>query len=297
MSASILFTKMHGAGNDFVLIDGRQHHWPELSNQAVALMADRRFGIGFDQLLWLLPPKDEQCYAAYRIFNADGSEVSQCGNGLRCMGRYLTEHDKDCPSTFTLHNGNQKRLLKLSDHGVIAVNVGCPHFNTHHFPNTDHLHGTDHRLTVCGQSVTYYPLALDNPHIVIKTNRLPELNLELWGPALAYHDGFPEGSNVHFAGLDANGVIATRTYERGVGETLACGTGACSAALAMHHWHGLLPPMQVRQKGGILSVDWDSLSQGLWLTGPTAFVFSGEYLLSRQIGATALVDEIVYNSC
>lgn len=288
MKPGIPFIKMHGAGNDFVLIDGRQNRSLELSRQMITLMADRRFGIGFDQLLWLLPPMNDRFYASYRIFNADGSEVSQCGNGLRCMGRYLAEHDKDCPSAITLHNGEQKRLLSLASPRLIAVNIGCPQFNSHHFPKPEPSNNTDKRLTVFGQSVVYYPLALDNPHIVIETDRLADLDLESWGSALAYHDSFAEGSNVHFACVNANGIIETRSYERGVGETLACGTGACSSALAMRYWHGLQPPMQVRQKGGTLQVDWASLDEGLWLTGPTAFVFTGEYFLPHETFAVTL---------
>ncbi len=274
--SKLAFTKLHGCGNDFVLIDSRKFENVLLTKELVKKISDRHTGIGFDQLLWLENPKSPDCYASYLIYNADGSCFTQCGNGLRCLGRYIWENDPKVPSEIILGANNERRVLKRDSKGDISVNVGSPNFDPAKVPFKVSEQADSYDIMVEDQEITLTAMTLDNAHVAVFVDDLDQLNMDKLGPGIAYHAQFPEGTNVHFVQLTDNPKeLKTRTFERGVGETLACGTGACTSAIAAFKHFQSSPPFIIHQRGGDLDVNWSSFDEGIWLTGPTAVVFEG----------------------
>jgi diaminopimelate epimerase len=280
------FTKMHGAGNDFVVIDG--------INQAIAftpaqwkLLGDRRFGVGADQILLVEKPTQPGCDFRYRIFNADGGEVEQCGNGSRAFVKFVSEKGLTDQRSITVETKAGVIAPRLEIDGSITVDMGAPVLEPARVPfDADGLHGEQQ-----GQD-TLWPLVLElggarekilmsvvsmgNPHAVQIVDDVDTAPVELTGPLIEHHVRFPNRVNAGFMQIIDRHHVRLRVFERGVGETLACGTGACAAAVAGIRRGLLDSPVRIDARGGQLSISWDGPGQPVWLTGPAVTVFEGE---------------------
>ena len=272
----IRFTKMQGVGNDFMVV-----RWapglPLPSAEQVRAWADRRRGVGFDQLLVVEAEVPTGAAARYRVYNADGTEVEQCGNGARCIARFVAGSGE----------GAELRLLsqagpvdaRIATDGSVAVNLGVPRFEPAALPFRVGAEADSYRLAAGGHEAEFGIVSLGNPHAVIWTDSVTEAPVGILGPALGAHAAFPAGVNVGFAELVSRERIKLRVFERGAGETLACGTGA-AAAVAVGRRRGLLDAdVSVELPGGTLSVSWAGPGAPLWLTGPATEVYDGEISL------------------
>ena len=278
------FTKMHGLGNDFMVIDCvSQPH--SLSTEQIALYADRQLGIGFDQLLQIEPATRPDADFRYRIFNRDGSEVEHCGNGARCFAKYV--HDKG----LTTHNPikvetvNRLLSLQLSEDGEVTVDMGEPDFAPESLPfeaenaSVDVDSGQRYRCEVVTastmQEVEFSALSMGNPHAVIVVDDLDRADVVGLGAALGQHGCFPQGVNVGFMQVVAQQSIRLRVFERGSGETLACGTGACAAVVSGCKLGLLESPVEVNVRGGTLTIAWQGDGAPVLMTGPATTVYDG----------------------
>ncbi|MEZ5582083.1 MAG: diaminopimelate epimerase [Candidatus Competibacteraceae bacterium] len=271
---SLRFTKMHGLGNDFVVIDG--------INQAVALdseqirrIADRHFGIGCDQLLLVEVPQTNEVDFCYRIFNADGEEVEQCGNGARCFARFVREQgliEKDIIRVET--RGGIIQLLLEAD-GQVTVDMGRPRLSPAQIPFIAPGQANRYPITIAEQQLLIGAMSMGNPHAVLQVDSVEQAPLAEWGPLLERHERFPQRANVGFMEVVQRDFIKLRVYERGVGETLACGTGACAAAVVGRLQGQLDEVVRVELPGGMLTVRWAGGNETVWMTGPATRVFEG----------------------
>ena len=267
------FAKMHGVGNDFMVV-----RWPSgvgLPDQAlIRLWADRRRGAGFDQLMLIeggyAGPED----GSYRVFNADGREVEQCGNGVRCVARYLAaESGTDTLSLESTAGVIEARML---GDGKVNVNLGDPIFSPAALPFIAESEASSYGLRVGDREVEFGAVSIGNPHAVIVTDSVDNAPVGILGAELQEHDAFPQGVNVEFMELRGTERIGLRVFERGVGETLGCGTGA-AAAVAVGRDRGLLDAqVEVNLPGGVLEVYWQGRGSPLWLAGPTTWVYEGQ---------------------
>jgi len=245
----IQFSKMHGLGNDFMVVDGitqKVFFSPEL----IRRLSDRHFGIGFDQLLLVEPPYDPEQDFHYRIFNADGSEVQQCGNGARCFARFvrlkgLTNKDRIAVSTMS-----GRIVLQVEQDGQITVNMGVPEFEPGKVPFRAQKAEKTYLLRVAEQTVMCGVVSMGNPHCVLNVESVKTAPVETLGPLLESFDRFPERVNVGFMEVVSAGEIRLRVFERGAGETMACGTGACAAAVIGMHQGKLRERVKVQLPGG-----------------------------------------------
>lgn len=270
------FVKMHGIGNDFVLVDCMGSDTPE-PGQLARTLCRRRFGIGADGLLAVCP-SDVADYRM-RIFNADGSEAAICGNGLRCVGKYAYEHGISCSPTPAVETGAGIRCLHLaigSDNRVEAVTVNMGHAVTApaQVPLNTVTALINSPVENCGEELRLTALSVGNPHGVVFVSDLYGCKFELLGPRLECHEIWPEKANIEFVQIIDSHHIAMRAWERGVGETLACGSGACAAAAAAVLNGQVKWPVEVQLSGGTLSISADA-DGSLLMTGPAAEVFSG----------------------
>ena len=278
----IPFTKMHGLGNDFVVIDAVSHPL-ELPPGRVRELSDRHFGIGFDQLLLVEPPSDPGVDFDYRIFNADGEEVEHCGNGARCFANFV--HDKGLTRANPIRVKTVNRILSLTrqEGGLVSVDMGRPEFEPAAIPfNSDHQASLYTReVMVAGETLTlsFSALSMGNPHAVLIVEDLAKSAVKDIGGALGSHPDFPAGVNVGFMQILGPDEIAVRVWERGAGETLACGTGACAAAVAGCLQGVIGGTVKVNLTGGQLTVDWRGDDASVIMTGPTATVYEGSFPL------------------
>lgn len=268
------FTKMHGLGNDFIVVDGIARNM-ELSSRQVRALADRRLGVGCDQVLLLQSPGDNVADARFRVFNADGSEVGQCGNGARCAAVFLRDRG--------YINGEKVRLLTpdrvievaLHGSGAVTVNMGVPVFEPQHIP-LDQPHRQQFYTTMLSTGpVRYSALSIGNPHAIVVVENIEFAAVRESGAALQASGVFPEGVNVGFMQIVDPRHIAVRVCERGVGETPACGSGACAAMAAGRLNNGLDMDVEVTLKGGLLRISWAGEGEPIWMTGPAGTVFEG----------------------
>jgi diaminopimelate epimerase len=269
----IAFTKMQGLGNDFVLIDALRSP-VKLTGELARRLADRRFGVGCDQVLLLEPPVDGRADVRFRIFNADGGEVGQCGNGARCVARYLQRSGRARGDTVCAETGGGLVTLHLERDGQVRAEMGVPRFEPEAIPLR--LAAAErYTLDVDGVEVAFSALSMGNPHAVVRVADVEAAPVATLGPGLQRHPAFPESVNVGFMQILDRGHIRLRVYERGAGETLACGTGACAAVVA--GWRGgeLDGEVDVALRGGHLRVEWAGTGQAVWMTGPAEFVFEG----------------------
>lgn len=273
----IPFSKMHGAGNDFIIINQIDHDY-NLSAQQIKEFSNRNFGIGFDQLLIIEKTNHSNAEFKYRIFNADGEEVNQCGNGARCFFHYLrlkelTKKDKLMVET---HSG----LIELSykENKLIAVDMGKPIFESHRIPFKPNQSG-DNIITVNNQEYKFYPVSMGNPHAVIKINTFDTLNLVSIGKALQGSLMFPESVNVNFLKIIDSKNLALKVYERGAGMTLACGSGACASAVIAMENEWAEGPLNISMDGGNLKIN-KKPNGNIELIGSAKYVFNGEINLN-----------------
>jgi diaminopimelate epimerase len=270
----LAFTKMHGLGNDFIVFDA---HGPNdlPSAETLRRLADRRTGIGFDQALALEPPRREGTDVYYRIFNADGSEVEQCGNGARCVARLVATRvsRQDQPLLMDSPGGIVEARLRRD--GQVAVAMGVPDFSPASLPFLADHEESSYRIDLPGGPVEFGAVSIGNPHAVIRVRSVDDAPVDSVGPAMENHARFPRRVNVGFLEIVAPDHVRLRVFERGAGETRACGTGAC-AAVAVARRHGpLAEEVRVDLPGGRLTVQWPGQGRPIWLTGPAETAFEG----------------------
>jgi diaminopimelate epimerase len=270
----IEFLKMQGLGNDFIVFDTPAAGAAIQPGQFRAL-ADRHTGIGFDQALMLGPPRDSRHRVFYRIFNADGGEVEQCGNGARCVASLLHARAPERGRELTMESRGGLVHAKVREDGLVSVNMGVPQFAPRAIPLDDADEAPSYRLETSGGTVELGAVSIGNPHAVLRVADVRDAPVERLGPAIERHPRFPERANVGFMQVMQPGHIALRVFERGVGETRACGTGAC-AAVAVGGRQGILTAdVRVDLPGGSAHVSWGGPGEPIWLTGPATRVFSG----------------------
>jgi len=271
----IPFWKMHGLGNDFVLLDQREVAY-DLTPAQLAKLADRRFGIGCDQVLVLSPSSLPSAAAAYGIFNADGSVAEHCGNGVRCVARYLRDHGSVDGDTTLIEIGGELYDLSFTGDGKVRVNMGSPLFEPAAIPIVAEARAPRYDIDVDGARIAFGSVSIGNPHAVTLSEDVGVAPVDAIGAALQHHEQFPERVNVGFMQVVNRQEFKLRVFERGVGETLACGTGACAAMAVGMSW-GLLDTTAVaRLRGGELTLTWSgSEAEPLYMTGPAEPVFEG----------------------
>lgn len=269
------FTKMHGLGNDFVVFDGVRQS-VHLSHQQIRQIADRHFGIGCDQLLLVEKPTVADADFRYRIFNADGGEVEQCGNGARCFVRYV--HDQGLTQKTEIRVETARGIIvpRLESNGLVTVNMGAPRLNPAEIPFAADKQALTYELDLPGTNIEISALSMGNPHAVQVVADVESAPVEQQGPLIERHQRFPQRVNAGFMQVVDRGHIRLRVFERGTGETLACGTGACAAVVA-GITRGLLDAeVRVSTHGGDLTIRWEGEGQPVWMTGPAVVVFNGE---------------------
>ena len=271
----IQFSKMHGLGNDFMVVDGITQKI-FFSPEMIRRLADRHFGVGFDQLLLVEPPYDPEQDFHYRIFNADGSEVQQCGNGARCFARFvrlkgLTNKDRIAVSTMS-----GRIVLQLEHDNQVTVNMGVPEFEPAKVPFRAQKAEKTYLLRVAEQTVMCGVVSMGNPHCVLEVESVKTAPVETLGAELESFDRFPERVNVGFMELVSANEIRLRVFERGAGETMACGTGACAAAVVGIAQGKLRDRVKVHLPGGTLQIAWKGPGTPVFMTGPAEHVFDGE---------------------
>jgi diaminopimelate epimerase len=269
------FTKMHGLGNDFVVLDGvRQplHVTPALA----ARLADRRFGIGCDQVLLVEPPRLPETDFHYRIFNADGSEVEQCGNGARCFARYVRDSGLTAKLEIPVGTAAGPILLRVRPDGQVTVDMGAPRLTPADIPFVADGEAPSYTLDVDGESLEIGVLSMGNPHAVLQVGDVDSAPVARLGPCIERHPRFPNRVNVGFLQVQDRGRARLRVWERGAGETLACGTGACAAVVAGRRWGLLDAEVAVTLPGGTLVIHWPGAGEPVQMTGPATRVFDGE---------------------
>lgn len=274
----IHFTKMHGLGNDFIVLNNLNNEY-QLSTQQIALLGHRHFGVGFDQLLLVEAASEPNIDFSYRIFNVDGQEVEHCGNGARCFAKYVTDKGLFEGDTLVVKTVNRLLTLKIDDGEAITVDMEAPVFDAARIPFIAASESTLHtrKLSVLGNTVDleFCTLSMGNPHAVINVEDLSKTAVKEIGEALGSHPDFPEGCNVGFMQLIDRNTIDLRVYERGAGETLACGTGACAAVVAGCLQGLLNDTVRVKLHGGELSITWLGIDTPVLMTGPATTVFEG----------------------
>lgn len=270
----IQFSKMHGLGNDFVVIDNVTQN-VFFSKEKIQQIADRNFGIGFDQLLLVEPPYDPEQDFHYRIFNADGSEVSQCGNGARCFAKFVKMKGLINRNKVVVSTKSGKMVLYLEKDGQVTVNMGRPVFEPDKIPLSANKEEGTYIIRAGEQTVFAGSVSMGNPHCVMEVDDITTADVATIGPLLEKHERFPEGVNVGFMQIINPNHIKLRVFERGAGETLACGSGAC-AAVAIGQIQGKLNnEVNVDLPGGSLKIRWQGRDNVLKMTGPAEHIFDG----------------------
>ena len=269
---------MHGLGNDFVVIDATTQRL-ELDRAAARAIADRRRGVGCDQILVVEPPRRAGADFGYRILNADGSEAGQCGNGARCFARFVREQKLTAKSTIVVDVPDGQITIEHCGGHDYRVALGVPVFEPAQIPMTGFTRADRYRLSAAGQTVSLAALAIGNPHAVLSVDDIDRADVELLGPAIESHPSFTERVNVGFMQVMARDHIRLRVYERGAGETLACGSGAAAAAVAGIAAGVLDHRVVVDLAGGRLRICWNGSGDIAYLTGSAARVFAGELVL------------------
>lgn len=272
------FTKMHGLGNDFIVIEAPDDSvvpTPEVMRR----LGDRRTGIGFDQALVLLPPRRADTDVFYRIFNADGSEVQQCGNGARCIGALVARKLERNEVSMDSPGGLVRAFV--SESGAVTLDMGEPNFDPASLPFDATREADVYPLRVGESELRIGAVSMGNPHAVIQVHSAREAPVDTIGPAVENHSRFPERTNVGFMEVVGRDHIRLRVFERGAGETQACGTGACAAVAVGRRWGLLDAEVRVDAPGGLMLVRWDGPGETLWLTGPAVSVFEGTIDLEK----------------
>ena len=271
------FSKMHGLGNDFVVLDCRERAFA-LSPAQIRALADRHTGVGFDQLLSVEPARDPACAFYYGIWNADGSPSGQCGNGVRCVAAWLHRVGALAPGqTVQIESPSGAVAVRLLDAHAAIVNMGEPVFAPARIPFEAAAQAPRYRLALDGGEIEIGAVSLGNPHAVVEVATLDDPALARLGPLLSGHARFAHGANAGFVQRLDRGHLRLRVHERGAGWTQACGTGACAAMAVLRQRGEVDQHVQVTLPGGTLVIDWAGPGQPLWMSGPATFVFEGTW--------------------
>ena len=272
------FTKMHGLGNDFAVIDCFQQEFT-LTPEQIRSLGDRHFGIGFDQMLVVGPARNNNADVSYRIYNNDGGEVAQCGNGARCIAAWLYKRGIVRKEEITAETSQGLlKLYHLAD-GRIRVNMGIPRLEPADIPLQAARREPCYRIKINNQEIIFSAVSMGNPHAVLYVSDVDKAPVQELGAKIQQSPMFPEGVNVGFMQIMDSGHIRLRVYERGTGETLACGSGACAAVVAGRLDSKLAEETDVALPGGHLLVSWQGEGEPVWITGPATFVYEGRTVL------------------
>ena len=267
------FTKMHGLGNDFIVFDAPS---PDVLLDAATFkrLGDRRTGIGFDQALMLMPPRAPGTDVYYRIFNSDGSEVEQCGNGARCIASLVATrlHRRE----LQMDSPGGRIEARLRDDALVAVNMGLPNFAPTALPFVAEREAERYELSTPLGTVAIGAVSMGNPHAVLRVDAVANAPVDTMGPAVQNHARFPQRANVGFMEIRDRTHIRLRVYERGAGETLACGTGACAAVVIGRRWNLLDESVEVEAPGGRMRIEWHGDNAPVWMIGPAQTSFEGQ---------------------
>lgn len=274
----ISFTKMHGLGNDFVVIDAI-HQPLDLSPEQVRFLADRHRGIGCDQLLLVEAPKSDEVDFRYRIFNQGGGEVEQCGNGARCFARFVVDKGLTDKREIAVETAAGVIRLCIEADGQVTVDMGVPRFAPDALPFVVEVEQARYILAVNGNEVEIGAVSMGNPHAVLAVEDVATAPVAVLGPRLESHPRFPRRVNVGFMQVVSRRQLRLRVFERGVGETQACGTGACAAMAVAHLWGMVDDAVTVELPGGNLGIQWPGGEAPLLMTGPAETVFEGTITL------------------
>ncbi|MEP9318987.1 diaminopimelate epimerase [Pseudomonas sp. LABIM340] len=272
------FTKMHGLGNDFMVLDLVSQH-AHVQPRHVKQWGDRNFGVGFDQLLIVEPPSTPDADFRYRIFNCDGTEVEQCGNGARCFARFVVDKRLTAKKTIRVETKGGMIELTIANDGQVIVDMGPPRLQPEQVPFQAGAEALSYSLEVDGQSYELAAISMGNPHGVLRVDDVDSAPVRTLGPKLEIHESFPQKANIGFLQIVNPHQARLRVWERGAGETLACGTGACAAAVAGIRQGWLQSPVQIDLPGGRLSIEWAGPGQPVMMTGPAVRVFEGQVRL------------------
>ncbi|MEM7218271.1 MAG: diaminopimelate epimerase [Pseudomonadota bacterium] len=270
------FSKMHGLGNDFVVLDGITQDL-QLDPKRIGQLGDRRTGVGFDQLLLVDLPTRPDADFRYVIYNADGSEAQQCGNGARCFARFVLEQKLTTQKELTLETNTGLIRSRLLNNGQVEIDMGEPKFTGPELPAESN--GASQFVESDGERFEFMAVSMGNPHAVIRVDDVMQTDVEGIGSRLTNHELFPEGVNVGFCQVLDDSFARLRVFERGVGETRACGTGACAAAVAANLSGELGQRSKVSLPGGKLRIEWLGDGHSVKMTGPAVTVFRGELKL------------------
>lgn len=268
------FTKMHGLGNDFIILNGLDNSI-RLSGEQIRFLSDRHFGVGCDQLLLIEPARDSNADVRYRIFNADGNEVQQCGNGARCIAEFLYREGIIRKDVIDAETGEGIIRIYRREDGMYTVDMGVPRFEPSEIPMRAERRAGSYALKLADTSVEVYALSMGNPHAIMPVEDVDKAPVAALGPQIQQHPDFPEGVNAGFMQVVDRQHIRLRVYERGAGETLACGSGACAAVVAGRMADRLDKEVVVGLKGGALVISWQGEGETVRMSGPATMVYKG----------------------
>ena len=271
------FTKMHGLGNDFMVLDLISHP-VSLSSEQIRQLADRQFGVGFDQLLLVEAPTQPDVDFNYRIFNCDGGEVEHCGNGARCFARFVLDKGLTARKEIRVRTRRGVIVLHVGEDDLVTVDMGTPDFTPASLPlRAQQADSYTRDLTLDGslQQVRFFAVSVGNPHAVILVDDIETAPVQTVGPALGTHPDFPQGVNVGFMQIVDRSNIRLRVFERGAGETRACGTGACAAVVCAHAAGLVGQEVTAHLRGGDLNIHWEGKGSPIIMRGPATSVFEG----------------------
>jgi len=283
------FTKMQGAGNDFVVLDATRAPVALTAGQ-VRRLCDRRFGVGADQLLLVEPARHAGTDFYYRIFNADGGEVQQCGNGARCFARFVHDNNLTTKLEIRVETASGVIAPRLEADGTVTVNMGIPEFEPVRIPFEASARSLTYSLEVGGAVREIGAVSMGNPHAVQIVDNVDTAPVAVEGPEIERHRRFPERVNAGFMQVVDRHAIRLRVHERGAGETLACGTGACAAVVSGIQRGVLASPVVVHARGGELRIRWDGEGHPVFMTGTAVTVFTGEVDLPDEIAPASMRD-------
>lgn len=270
------FAKMHGLGNDFMVVDAIHQPFNPTAEQVRAL-ADRHFGVGFDQLLLVETPQRDDVLFRYRIFNADGSEVGNCGNGARCFARFVYDGGLTDRRDIPVETATGRMVLHVEEDGQVRVNMGYPRFEPEALPMLADKEQPRYTIEVNGQPLTIGAVSVGNPHVLVEVEDIDSAPVDTLGPLLENHPLFPERVNVGFAEVVSRQHVRLRVYERGAGETMACGTGATAAVAILRRWDRVDEQVTVQLPGGNLVIRWSGKADApIWMSGPAEWVYRAE---------------------
>tara|TARA_Y100001935_G_C17307228_1_gene513127 strand:+ start:2532 stop:3362 length:831 start_codon:yes stop_codon:yes gene_type:complete len=268
------FLKMQGIGNDFVVFDST-HSEINFSPETIQKISDRKLGVGCDQVLFIDRPKTENTDFHYRIFNADGSEAEQCGNGARCIALFIQHQNLSKKTKLNIGTKNGTITTEIISKNEISVNMGLPNFEPSKIPFITNEVSETYKVKIKKDSFHYSVVSIGNPHAVLIVNDLSKIEINDLGEKIGNLDNFPEGVNVSFMEIKTPSLVSLRVYERGVGQTMACGSGACASAVIGISKGLLNNQVQVCQPGGNLMVSWKGMNTSILMTGPAKVVYEG----------------------